>query len=166
MKTLLLVRHAKSSWKDPSLTDRIRPLAERGKRDVVKMGERLASRGVKPDLLVTSPAVRTVETARAIGKEIDYKHRNIAVNDRLYACQSSDILEVVKNLDDGLSYVMLVGHNPELTDFVHLFTDSVAYMPTCAMLELKFDVDAWSAISRENLQQALYDYPKNGAPEA
>lgn len=164
MKTLLLVRHAKSSWSDPTLPDRIRPLAGRGKHDVVKMGSRLANRGVKPDLLVTSPAVRTVETAKAIGKELEYKHRNIAVNDRLYACQPDDILEVVNGFDDGLSYVMLVGHNPELTDFVHLFTDSVAYMPTCAMLELQFDVDAWVDISRENLHRALYDFPKNEHP--
>ncbi|MFV9473200.1 SixA phosphatase family protein [Advenella sp. RU8] len=161
MKTLLLVRHAKSSWSDPTLTDRIRPLSGRGKHDVIKMGERLANRGVKPDLLVSSPAVRALETAKAIGKEIEYKKKNISVNDRLYACQPRDILEIVKDFDNGLSYVMLVGHNPELTDFVHLFTDSVAYMSTCAMLELRFYVDAWADIARENLQDIFYDFPKN-----
>ncbi len=165
MKTLLLVRHAKSSWSDPALPDRIRPLAGRGKRDVVKMGERLANRGGKPDLMVSSPAVRTAETAKALGKELGYKHRNIVVNDRLYACQPGDILEVVKDFDDRLSYIMLVGHNPELTEFVHLFTDSVDYMPTCAMLELQFEVDTWADISRENLRQAVFDFPKNESPE-
>ncbi|MBV4395732.1 histidine phosphatase family protein [Advenella alkanexedens] len=166
MKTLLLVRHAKSSWSDPTLPDRIRPLAGRGRHDVEKMGKRLASRGVKPDLVLSSPAVRTAETAKALGKSLGYKHRNITVNDRLYACQPGDILEVVKDFDDGLSYVMLVGHNPEITDFVHLFTDRVAYMPTCATLELQFDVEAWADIARENLHQALYDSPKNEHPVA
>ena len=166
MKTVLLVRHAKSSWSNPSLIDRIRPLADRGKRDVIKMGGRLASRGGKPDLILSSPAVRALETAKAIGQEIEYNYSSMVVNDRLYACQADDILRVVKGLDDGLSYVMLVGHNPELTDFAHLFTDSVAYMPTCAMLELRFEVDAWADISHKNLQQALYDFPKNESGQA
>lgn len=166
MKTLLLVRHAKSSWRDPTLPDRIRPLSGRGKRDVVKMGERLVRRGVKPDLMVSSPAVRTAETAKSIGKLLGYQHRTITVNDRLYACQPDDILEIVKDFEDDLSYVILVGHNPEITDFAHLFTDKVAYMPTCAMLELQFDVQAWDDISRENVHQVWYDFPKNGHLQA
>ena len=85
MKTLYLVRHAKSSRHDPSLSDRDRPLDERGKQDAPKMGQRLAKRDVRPDLLLSSPAVRALTTAQLIAEEVGYKRKDIVVDDRLYA---------------------------------------------------------------------------------
>ena len=160
MKTLLVVRHAKSSWSDLSLPDKARPLNGRGKRDVVTMGQRLVNRQVKPDLILISPAVRATETARAIAAEIGYEHDKIAVNNRLYFCQPQYWLDTVQALNNDLDYVMVVGHNPELNDFVSLFTDEIEHMPTCAMAEFKFEVNDWAEIGRDNMQAMLFDYPK------
>ena len=85
MKTLFLIRHAKSSWDDTALPDKDRPLNDRGKRDAPKMGKRLAKRDVKPDLILSSPAKRALTTAEIIAKKLDYKLKDIVVDDRLYA---------------------------------------------------------------------------------
>ena len=99
MKTLFLVRHAKSNRDDPSLPDRDRPLDDRGKQDAPKMGKRLAKRGVKPDLLVSSPALRALTTAQLIAEEVGYKRTDIVVDDRLYASSPDDLLAVIRALD-------------------------------------------------------------------
>src|SRR5437899_10475758 len=92
MKTLFLVRHAKSSWDDTALPDKDRPLNDRGKRDAPKMGERLAKRDVKPDLILSSPARRALTTAEIIAKKLDYKRKDIVADDRLYAGEADDLL--------------------------------------------------------------------------
>ncbi|QPT40003.1 phosphohistidine phosphatase [Oligella ureolytica] len=160
MKTLLLVRHAKSSWDDPTLSDKVRPLNKRGKRDVIIMGQRLLSRQVEPDRIVASSAVRTTITAQSIAKELGYPQEDILLDDRLYACQSEYLLETVQAFDNDLDYVMLVGHFPELNDFLLMFTSDIEHMPTCAMAELTFDVSNWTEIRQNNLQKVLFDYPK------
>lgn len=160
MKTLLLVRHAKSSWSDPTLIDKDRPLNKRGKRDVITMGQRLFNRQVKPDLIVASSAVRTAITAQAIAKEIEYDQDKIILDDKLYACQPKYILETVQAFNNDLDYVMLVGHFPELNDFLFMFTSEVDHMVTCAMAELKFDVNDWAQIGRDKLESVWFDYPK------
>src|SRR6516164_4541044 len=98
MKTLFLVRHAKSSRDDPVLPDKERPLNERGRRDAPRMGERLAKRGVKPDIIVSSPAVRALTTAELIARELDYDLRDIAVDKRLYSASADDLLAVIHEL--------------------------------------------------------------------
>ncbi|MBC7939957.1 MAG: histidine phosphatase family protein, partial [Chitinophagaceae bacterium] len=111
MKTLFLVRHAKSSRDDPSLPDRERPLDDRGRHDAPKMGKRLTNRGVKPDLLVSSPALRALTTAQLIADEIGCQRKDIIVDERLYASSSDDLLSVICAIDDKLDSVMLFGHN-------------------------------------------------------
>jgi phosphohistidine phosphatase len=95
MKTLFLIRHAKSSWDDTALPDKDRPLANRGRRDAPKMGRRLAKREVKPDLILSSPARRALTTAEIIAKKLDYKLKNIVVDDRLYAGAVHGLLDVI-----------------------------------------------------------------------
>jgi phosphohistidine phosphatase len=119
MKTLFLIRHAKSSWDDTALPDKDRPLSDRGRRDAPKMGKRLAKRDVKPDLILSSPARRALTTAEIIAKKLDYKRKNIVVADRLYSGAVHDLLNVVQKLGDKLQRVMLFGHNPELTELAH-----------------------------------------------
>ena len=92
MKTLFLIRHAKSSWDDPALPDKDRPLGDRGRRDAPKMGKRLAKRDVKPDLILSSPARRALKTAEIIAKKLDYKLKDIVVDDRLYTGAVHDLL--------------------------------------------------------------------------
>src|SRR5437762_9041010 len=125
MKTLILVRHAKSSWDDTSLPDKDRPLNNRGKRDAPKMGERLAKRGAKPDLILSSPAKRALKTAEIIAKKLDYKRKDIVVDDRLYAVKPDDLLGVIRKLGDKLERVMVFGHNPELTELAHRLSSEI-----------------------------------------
>ena len=160
MKTLFLVRHAKSSWDDISLPDRDRPLADRGKRDVAKMGKRLADRDAKPDLIVSSPAVRALATAQTIAKGLGCKRKDIVVNDRLYARQADDLLDVIQELGEKLERVMLVGHNPELTELAHHLSNEITHMPTCAVAQISFDTKSWSDIGKIKPVQVALDYPK------
>jgi phosphohistidine phosphatase len=137
MKTLFLIRHAKSSWDDTALPDKDRPLGDRGRRDAPKMGKRLAKRDVKPDLILSSPARRALTTAEIVAKKLDYKLKDIVVDDRLYAGAVHDLLNVIHKLGDKLERVMLFGHNPELTEFAHRLSSEITHMPTCAVAEFR-----------------------------
>ena len=110
MKTLFLIRHAKSSWDDTALPDKDRPLGDRGRRDAPKMGKRLAKRDVKPDLILSSPARRALTTAEIIAKKLNYKRKDIVVDDRLYAAAVHGLLNVIHGLGDKLERVILFGH--------------------------------------------------------
>ena len=160
MKTLFLVRHAKSSRDDPSLPDRDRPLDDRGKQDGPKMGKRLAKRDVKPDLLLSSPALRALTTAQLIAEEIGYKPKDIVVDDRLYASDADNLLAVIRALDRNLNRVMLFGHNPEFTDLAHRLSSEFIEMPTCAIVEFNFDTKAWSDVGERKPAKVILDYPK------
>jgi len=160
MKTLFLIRHAKSSWGDTALPDEDRPLNDRGRRDAPKMGERLAKRDVKPDLILSSPAMRAVKTAEIIAKKLDYGRKDIVVDDRLYAVGADDLLDVIHKLSDKLDRVMLFGHNPELTELAHRLSSKITHMPTCAVAEFTFDAKSWSKIGKVKPAKVALDYPK------
>ena len=160
MKTLFLIRHAKSSWGDTALPDEDRPLNDRGRRDAPKMGERLAKRDVKPDLILSSPAMRALETAEIIAKKLDYRRKDIVVDGRLYAVGADELLDVIHKLGDKLERVMLFGHNPGLTELAHRLSSKIAHMPTCAVAEFTFDAKSWSKIGKVKLAKVAFDYPK------
>jgi len=161
MKTLFLIRHAKSSWGDTALPDKDRPLSDRGRRDAPKMGERLAKRDVKPDLILSSPAMRALKTAEIIAKKLDYRRRDIVVDDRLYAVGADDLLDVIHKLGAKLERVMLFGHNPELTELAHRLSSKITHMPTCAVAEFTFDAKSWSKIGKVKPAKVALDYPKS-----
>ena len=160
MNTLFLVRHAKSSWDNVALPDKERPLNDRGRRDAPKMGERLAKRDVKPDLILSSPAVRALSTAEIIAEKLNYRRKDIVVTERLYAAEVDDLLDVIRQLGDELKCVMLFGHNPEFTELAHRLSGEIAHMPTCAIAEFTFDAKSWSGIDSIKPAQVLLDYPK------
>jgi phosphohistidine phosphatase len=160
MKTLFLVRHAKSSRDDPSLPDRDRPLDDRGKQDAPKMGKRLAKRDVKPDLLLSSPALRALITAQLIAEELGYERNDIVADDRLYASNADDLLAVIRAFNKKLNSVMLFGHNPEFTDLAHRLSSEIIDMPTSAVVEFKFDTKAWFDIGEIRPAKVVFDYPK------
>jgi len=160
MKTLFLVRHAKSSRDDPSLPDRDRPLDDRGRQDAPKMGKRLAKRDVKPDLLLSSPALRALTTAQLIAEEVGYKHKEIVADDRLYHSSADDLLAVIRALDKKLHSVMLFGHNPEFTDLAHRLSSEISDMPTCAVVEFNFDTKAWSDVGELKPAKVVLDFPR------
>ena len=161
MKTLLLVRHAKSSRDDPTIADRDRPLNDRGLRDASKMGERLATRDVDPDLIISSSAVRALATAQMMAKKLDYKAKDIAADDRIYASSPKALLEVIHGLDEKLKCVMLVGHNPEMSELAHRLASEITDMATCAVAEFRFDIKSWTKVGKTTPERASLDEPKN-----
>ena len=161
MKTLYLLRHAKSGWHDASLRDHDRPLEPRGERDAAKMGQRWAHQHIKPELIIASSAVRTQATAQIVADELAYKAEDILTNERLYAATPETLLAVIEALDDSLSRVMLVAHNPGLTELAHHFDRKIHDMPTCALVEFKFDTDSWAAIGQARPLHTHFDSPKD-----
>jgi phosphohistidine phosphatase len=161
MKTLSLVRHAKSSWKDKTLSDHDRPLNKRGKRDAPRMGRRLAKASICPDLIVTSTAVRARRTAEKIAAEIGYPISHIMMDEELYLSGVSGVLDLIHNLGDANNHVMLFGHNPDMTDLVNLLTgSSIENVPTCGIAHIRFDTDAWSRVGTVVAELIGFDYPK------
>lgn len=142
------------------MPDKDRPLDDRGKRGAPKMGKRLAKRDVKPDLILSSPAMRALMTAEIIAKKLDYKLKDIVVDDRLYAGEADDLLNVIHKLGDKLERVMLFGHNPELTELAHRLSSEITHMPTCAVAEFTFDAKSWSNIGKTKPLRVALDYPK------
>jgi len=161
MKTLYLVRHAKSSWDEPALPDRERPLNERGQRDVATMGKRLARRDVKLDLLLSSPATRALTTAEHLAKALGIKRKDIVVVERLYDAPAKELLGVIEGLGEEPRRVMLVAHNPGLTELAQQFASEINDLPTCAIVEFRFAVASWSEIGRAEPGHVLLDHPKN-----
>lgn len=162
MKTLFLVRHAKSSWDDPDLPDADRPLSPRGRRAARKMGRRLAKRGADPDLMISSPAERALKTARIMARRLDYPKRAVLVDPRIYACSVGELLASLQSLDESLMTVMLFGHNPEITSLAQSFCADIAHMPTCAVARLTFDISSWERIGTSVPIDTEFDYPKRG----
>jgi phosphohistidine phosphatase len=161
MKTLYLVRHAKSSWDDPSLADHDRPLNERGQRDVVTMGQRLVQRGVKPDVLLSSTATRALTTAEHMAKALGIKRKEIVVIGRLYEAAPDTLLSVIQELGDKPKRVMLVAHNPGLAELAHRLASEITEMPTCAIAEFVFAMASWSDVGKTEPGNVVFDYPKN-----
>ena len=162
MKTLTLVRHAKSSWKDSSLSDRDRPLSKRGKRDAPEMGRRLAAAGIRPSLIVSSPAVRAWSTAKIIADEIGYPREFLQRDSALYLASVNGILDVIVSQDAGFNNLMLVGHNPGFTDFANDLVPGLTYnMPTAGVVSVELDTDDWSLYDKPDVELLLHDFPKN-----
>jgi phosphohistidine phosphatase len=164
MKTLYLLRHAKSSWDDASLTDRERPLAPRGERDAAQMSKRLSQLRVQPDLILSSPAARALATAKIVAKGLDGKTTKITPVDRLYAATQDTLIAVIEALDDQLGHVLLVGHNPGFTDLAHHFNSEIAHMPTCALAEFRFEALSWAGIGLARPVHTIFDSPKRPPP--
>ena len=162
MKELILVRHAKSSWKDSSLDDRERPLNKRGEHDAPEMGARLALLEASPDLIVSSPAVRALETARLVARKLGYPRKDILVKERLYGAGAVELLEVIRDSDDSVGTLMLFGHNPGLTELAnHLGPRPIPNLPTCGLLHLSFEADTWSVVGYARGDEVLFDFPKS-----
>ncbi|TGE09788.1 SixA phosphatase family protein [Hymenobacter fodinae] len=162
MKTLYLMRHAKSSWSFDDLTDKERPLNTRGRDDAPAMGQALAERGITLDLVVSSPAVRALSTAALVAKEVAYPPEKIEVIDRIYEAEVMDLLDVVRQLPDGADSVLLVGHNNTLTDFANVLSPNpIPEMTTAAIACLKFTCDRWVDVNRINAELYFYDHPRH-----
>jgi phosphohistidine phosphatase len=162
MKTLYIVRHAKSSWADMSLSDFDRPLNERGERDAPRMGKRLKEKRVVPDLMLSSPAKRALATCRKISTVLGYAEEKIVTDKKLYHADEDTLLSVIRLTNDKHDVVLLFGHNPGLTDFANeLATTNIDNIPTCGIVACKFQIDSWKEVDWGKGQLLFFDFPKN-----
>jgi phosphohistidine phosphatase len=163
VRRLTLVRHAKSDWSLPGQPDWDRPLNRRGQRDAPEMARRLRSRRLKPDLVLTSPAVRAVTTATIIARELKVDAGRIAPDERLYLASPAQMLAVVRELGGSALHVMLYGHNPGITEFANRLSagEQIDNLPTCGVFTATFDIANWDALDWGLGEDGTFDYPKN-----
>lgn len=162
MKTLLLIRHAKSSWDQTGLSDFDRPLNERGKKDAPEMAKRVKEKGIELDHLVSSPAKRARKTARFFAETFGFKKDEIKLVEELYGATRSEFLKAVADINDEYKTVALFSHNPGITDFASSLTNvRVDDMPTCAVFALQIATQSWSDFLNAEKQFLFFDYPKN-----
>ncbi len=143
MKTLLILRHAKSSWDNSSLADHDRPLNKRGKRDAPKMGRLLAREDLTPDLIISSTAERALTTAEFVAISADYDNE-IQITRQLYHAGPEEYIEVLQQVDDTYRRVMVVGHNPGMEDLVEELGGQYHRMPTAALVQFELPIDSWA----------------------
>ena len=161
MKTLTLIRHAKSNWDNPALDDVDRPLNPRGKRDAPVMGKRLADRKLDLELIVSSPAKRALTTARVIAKALAYDKEKIRTDPSVYQAEVEDLLRVIRGLPAEVDRAALVGHNPGFTDLANALTGGhIENVPTCGMVHLELMADTWVPADRGAAVLVFFDFPK------
>ena len=125
------------------------------------MGKILQEKGVLPQLLISSPALRAYTTAKEIAKSITYPEENIRIQDSIYEANPETMLRLIQDLDDNYQSVMLFGHNPTFTELANLFSEVyIENIPTCGILCVLFDVSTWSAATPQTAQVLWFDYPK------
>ena len=142
MKTLLVLRHAKSSWSDPARDDHERPLNKRGRRDAPRMGELVREYGLIPDVLISSDAVRARLTAEAVAEAARFTGE-ILLDPHLYIACPTDILSLLRTVPENAETVMIVGHNPGLEELVEQLTGERQDLPTAALAQIALPIDQW-----------------------
>ena len=161
MKTVYLVRHAKSSWDYHSLKDEERPLNDRGLRDAPFMAKLLAKQGASPDVLISSPAVRALTTATFFKIELGIEGEDILIRDEIYEAMSSTILKLIQRLPEKFQTVMLFGHNPTFTSVANYFTENyIPNMPTCSIVRIDATASNWMEFNDQNAKVTEFHYPK------
>lgn len=161
MRSLTLVRHAKSSWATATLDDFDRPLNERGRRDAPLMAQRYAHAAERPLQLVSSPALRAATTAAIFAEALEIAPDAIRYDATIYEASVDALLQVVRGLDDAVANAVLFGHNPGLSDFCHsLARCEFTELPTCAVARIDFDVERWQDVAPGRGRLLAYSFPK------
>jgi len=161
MRTIFLIRHAKSSWDNPGLRDFNRPLNERGLHDAPKMAKILVKQGVKPDLLVSSPAKRALTTALFFAEAFGLADEAVMREQDIYEAGPTDIFQIINRLPDSAQTVLLFGHNPTLTEVANRFSeDFIDNVPTCGIVQIESVADSWRAFYEGNANVKAYFFPK------
>lgn len=162
MKTLLLIRHAKSSWDSTVTSDFERPLNERGKNDAPAMAKRLLDKKISIDTFVSSPAKRAKKTAETFMRKYKVAEEKLTLIPSLYEASVDNFYRAVEQLPDENSSVALFSHNPGITDFINSLQCSPVYnMPTCAIYALEIKTEHWRDFGIADKKFLFFDYPKN-----
>jgi phosphohistidine phosphatase len=154
MKTLLLLRHAKSSWKDPDQDDHDRPLNKRGKREAPRMGQFLKDEGLIPDFIISSSAKRAWRTAECAALHSGYRGET-RVTSELYEASAEQIRMVIRATPDSAARLLLVGHNPGLEELLEQLTGTYTPLSTAALAQVQVGIDTWAAMDRAASSQLV-----------
>lgn len=161
MKKLILVRHGKSSWEDSGLKDHERPLAKRGLRDVPNMANRFLKRNIGlPDQLITSTAVRALQTAIITAKYLGLNESEISKSGILYHASADTLLKNIKSTSDTKNFIFLFGHNPGFNDLVYELGESIENIPTTGYFGFNAKITSWKDFNRETAEFWFFDFPK------
>lgn len=161
MKTIYIVRHAKSSWDQVDLPDEKRPLIEKGRRRTKKIIGYLHEKQVTVDCIICSHAVRAYETARILAHGLNYPADEIKIDKQVYYASGDSLIDRFYDIPDRFYSVMLVGHNPALTDFVNQFLrEPVENLPTSGVVSISFDTDQWENIPLAGRKTNFILFPK------
>jgi phosphohistidine phosphatase len=161
-RTVVLIRHAKSSWANPSEKDFDRALNERGKKDAPLMGDELKKRNIIPDAIISSTARRARQTAKRIAKAVGFDIEQIQQIDSLYLCEPSAFKDVITNLEITVNTVFIIAHNPGITEFANQLSNQfrVDDMPTCAVVVAQASFQSWLEFNEGTMDVILFEYPK------
>lgn len=160
-RKLTLIRHAKSSWDDSRMKDRDRPLNDRGERDAPAMGQRLRSRGARPTLILSSPAVRARRTAQIIAREIGYPQEFLQREEELYLASPDQIIEVLSRQESSFRDVIVCGHNPGLTELANRLTGAgIDNVPTTGVVVIGLELQRWADLDGAHGELLQFDYPR------
>jgi phosphohistidine phosphatase len=160
MKKIILIRHAKSAWDDPSLSDHERPLAERGQRDAPKMAKRLKDRGIHADLILSSTALRAKETAQITAQELKYPNDQLVLEPSLFHASPHSILKYLRSQKDQYNTILIFGHNPGFTDLATFLGGDIDNLPTAGQFGFKLKSEHWADLKPETVESWFFDYPK------
>lgn len=161
MKKLTLIRHGKSSWDDPSLSDWERPLKNRGKKDALLIGYKLEEEKIIPDKIISSSARRSYDSAKRIAECIKYPESNIAITDDVYLAGMLQLVKLIQNLKDKWKHVFLFGHNPYFTELANLYgKNRIINLPTTGVYQITFKCDKWADCSMDNGKNTYFLTPK------
>lgn len=161
MKTLYLIRHAKSSWDFPELSDFERPLNKRGLRDAPFMGMILREKQIAPTLFLSSPAKRALATAQLFANAMNYPSERIVVEPRIYEASRETLLEVIQSLPDDLDSVAVFCHNPAVTQLANFLSDKrLENVPTCGVFSVGLESPTWRTLGQGKCQFRFFLYPK------
>jgi phosphohistidine phosphatase len=162
MKSLLLIRHAKSSWDDLSLSDFDRPLNHRGKKDAPEMAERLLEKKINIDAFVSSPAKRARKTAEIFSKTFGHDKDDVQLKDELYEASQRQFEEVVASLSNDYDTVAIFSHNPGITEYANALTSArIDNIPTTGVFAVTANANDWQTFSKSPKELWFFDFPKN-----
>lgn len=161
MKKIILVRHAKSSWDDPFLNDHDRPLADRGIADAPKMAKRLKKKGIVPDLILSSTALRAAETAKITAKILGRSEDDISWEKGLFHALPNQILKIIRMQKDSVNTLLVFGHNPGFNDLITYLGGDLDNLPTSGQFGFRLKSEHWAELSPETAEVWFFDFPKN-----
>ena len=148
MKTLLVMRHAKSSWKDQEIPDHDRPLKKRGRKDIVNMAKILKKKGLVPDFIISSTAVRAKDTASLMIEKLNYKGK-IELVEEFYMAEPEAYIEHISKVPKDVNTLLIIGHNPGLEGLVMTLGDKINSLPTGSIAKLYLFIDKWSELTSD-----------------